>query len=97
MSYTKGEWKATDDGYVYAGEKYVHEPNNFGYEIKPGSIIPKEVLANTQLISAAPDMYQILKGLMNDPEHFSLLPPHYKGAISRALAKATLAEKGGQQ
>ncbi len=64
MNYTKGEWKLTDDGYVIAGEKYVHEPNNFGFEIKAGAIIPKEVMANSRLIAAAPDMYEALKALI---------------------------------
>ncbi len=65
MNYTKGEWKATDDGYVFAGEKYVHEPNNLGFEIKQGGVIPQEVLANARLIAAAPDMYLAIQHFLN--------------------------------
>ncbi len=62
--YTKGEWKLTDDGYVTAGEKYVHEPNNFGFQIEAGAIIPKGVMANSRLIAAAPAMLEALREFM---------------------------------
>src|SRR3990172_1423666 len=55
MQYTKGEWEVT------AGEKYVHEPNNLGLEARSGEIIPAEVLANSRLIAAAPDLFDALK------------------------------------
>ena len=51
---TPGPWKYTDDGYVTAGETYIHEPNNLGREVIPGEIIPAEALANARLIAAAP-------------------------------------------
>lgn len=75
--FTKGEWLYNEDGVIIAQD---------GKQI--ASIFPRDRKANTHLIIAAPDMFNLLKGLLNDPDHFSLLPPHYKQAITKALAKA---------
>ena len=64
MKHTPGPWVYTDDGYVTAGEVYVHEPNNLGREIVEGEIIPAEVLANARLIAAAPALLAAAKEII---------------------------------
>jgi hypothetical protein len=88
VNYTKGEWKVvpSNNSYVISnGTNYIarlfHSKAGFGVN----SLAPKdnEVLANTHLISAAPDMYEALKAigdlLFGLPEN---------ELIKQALAKA---------
>uniref|UniRef100_A0A6H2A3G1 Uncharacterized protein n=2 Tax=viral metagenome TaxID=1070528 RepID=A0A6H2A3G1_9ZZZZ len=94
--YTKGEWN------VQLAQPYDEHEFEVSYDTPDGLTFPiadvhgkleyGDVEANAHLIAAAPDMHHILTGLINDPNHFCLLPPHYKQAISEVLSKA----KGGK-
>lgn len=88
--YTKGEWKVTN---LYPGMNPAISVKNEGKALFDVCLDvyghkPEEARANAHLIVLAPEMYELLRGLINDPEHFALLPPHYKNAVSRILAEA---------
>ncbi len=81
QKHTPGPWVYTDDGYVTAGEVYVHEPNNLGREIVEGEIIPAEVLANARLIAAAPALLAAAAAMASVLRNFTM----YDGKISDNL------------
>ena len=86
-SYTKGEWKLakgrrdqimTNNGILIAQmPSYIRG--------SAGHVPVKETEANANLIAAAPDMYEALKGLLS--VSFALFTPEYKAA-REALTKA---------
>ncbi len=66
-NYTKGEWQVIDGNFVYALNS--NNTNRFDLSIHAGYTeigkTPKdEIEANAHLISAAPDMYEALKGIL---------------------------------
>ena len=83
MNYTKDKW-----------ELLIIEPNASRLIIRDTKGIVCEIeqrddgISNANLMKAAPDMHNILNCLINDTEHFSLLPPHWKHEIYKVVAKA---------
>jgi hypothetical protein len=78
LSYTKGNWDSyqghdgqfKDNPYILAeNPQGKHHPELVIAECK---YIKGETLANAQLISAAPDMYEALKALIDDAHYNSL-------------------------
>jgi len=80
-NWTAGEWTVDIDGVICAD----------GWPI--GSIVPTDRDANARLISAAPDMYAVLRELAECSEYWSEydVPLGIHDRIATALAKA-----GGQ-
>jgi len=71
MNYTKGEWKIEHEFTVMAGNRCVASCGGYStnFDVEKTR---NENIANAQLISAAPDMYEILQdirdGVVNNQE-----------------------------
>ena len=78
MNYTKGEWAVTPAGNVVVdGRLIVRTPVLTDND--------NEALANTNLIAAAPDMYEALKEMIGAEDS---IPEYMAKVINVALAKA---------
>jgi len=93
MNYTKGEWSISYGGEVEGRERYAVTTNTTEICQLRAKKDPKEIEANAYLISAAPDMYEALKGLCHayNVDEYSLIlsqDPEYWQKVFRALAKA---------
>jgi len=90
MNYTKGEWKA------YGSTVHLVDSTTSTNIIccdQLGFMAEGEAHANAYLISAAPEMYEALKGLCHayNVDEYSIIPsqdPEYWRRVFRALAKA---------
>lgn len=78
-NWTAGEWTVDIDGVICAD----------GWPI--GSIVPTDRDANARLISAAPDMYAVLRELAECSQYWSEydVPLGIHDRIAAALAKAS--------
>lgn len=73
MKYTRGPWNATGSPQVWAndGSKVAHASNH----------------ENARLISAAPEMYEALKNMLDDKRDFAQITKDIESA-RKAVAKA---------
>jgi hypothetical protein len=93
MNYTKGEWIQVDGNFVYCLNKI--GTNRFQALISAGQddnekrIDKTEIMANTFLISASPDMYEALKAIKNLCDGYTELDKETTSLyIGKILAKA---------
>ena len=87
MEYTKGEWRATS--FEVITDSATIADCVLGQSRQP-DITMKECIANAQLISAAPDMYEALKeiwGASLGADTLRVLQPWFK-KVEQALSKA---------
>lgn len=87
-NYTKGEWKAS---YQYPHHVYVTDGNRppIVAPIADMTALNSEKESNANLIAAAPDMYEALKGIQYLCVGYAELPKELiKTKINEALAKA---------
>ena len=83
---TPEPWVETDDGYVVAGDVYIHEPNNLGREVVAGELIPAEAMANVHLIAHAPQDIRYLLRLVEETQKALeevLLPSDIRALLRR--------------
>jgi hypothetical protein len=89
MDYTKGEWAVSPND-NQRGVYGIYAPNGKGRVCTITNRSPKEELANANLISAAPEMYEALK----EAQHYILTHSKIKDTyhesviMACALAKA---------
>ena len=85
MTHTKGNWEFKDNGNtltILAPQKGpVRQYVGLVYDTEN----EEERVANAQLISAAPEMYEALENIENDANQ---VPKHVWGMITKALKKA---------
>lgn len=86
MNYTKGPWKAEGNS-VFKDEW--RNPIATSYDPDYTNQLNDVSKANAQLISAAPEMYEALRWLVNDlPKNRDWLSPDLEKLMKQALAKA---------
>ena len=98
MNYTKGEWGlgSLDDEPFARSELsiYREDGRKIAEIMREGFLAMEEAEANAYLIAAAPDMYEALKGILEDADNGSFTT--LAGSI-RELAKQALAKVEGKQ
>ena len=96
--FTKGEWKSR--GFEAESNGYISVDFPKGSITIYGGVIPnllgeerdrliEEAEANAKLIAAAPEMFEVLKSIYDDPETFNDLFGSQQDKIKSALKKAT--------
>ena len=81
MEYTKGEWKVEN-----FGERVLDERGDtIAVMMK---MMRAEALANAQLISAAPELYEAVKQALLDIDRTGYTKVHHIVELQNALAKA---------
>jgi hypothetical protein len=89
MEYTKGEWKVVHKYNVVVGNRVVASCGGYTSNLKDSDKIVQENITNTNLIAAAPEMYEALKKMVKDWENGDIEINHEsKELILKALAKA---------
>jgi len=86
MKHTPGPWKIS---YMVETSDSSQEPNAYSYVINHGDIELEQHKANATLISAAPDMLEVLISIAHDPG----CPEHVVACIADVVDKATGKEK----